>query len=162
MNINRKSGFTLIELLVVIAVIGILSSIVLVSLNSARRKANATKAKQDLSQIAKAVQMAYNEGCAGDSSVTLNTPVETVYPGIYCTSNPSQKFMAKTPVPPSGFSYAVGAKDGSASWPFAGTGQSRQTMGEAYDLRISGFSDGGVYICDEGTCACNKATGCKE
>ena len=160
--VTNKKGFTLIELLVVIAIIGILSSVVLVSLNSARRKANIAKAKQDLSQIAKAVQMAYNEGCTGSGSVAINTPAETVHPGIYCSSNSSQKFMTKTPVPPSGFTYVISAKDGSASWPFAGTDQAYQTMGETYDLRIFGFSDGGVYICDDGTCACNNATGCKE
>lgn len=52
-----KKGFTLIELLVVIAIIGLLSSVTLASLNSARDKAKYARAKVDINQIKKAMLM---------------------------------------------------------------------------------------------------------
>ena len=54
---KASRGFTLIELLVVIAIIGILSSVVLASLNSARTKARDTRRVSDMKQIQIALEL---------------------------------------------------------------------------------------------------------
>ncbi len=80
-------GFTLIELLVVIAIIGLLASVVLASLNSARQKARDARRKADLKQMQLAVELYYDRmgsypttdgwtsdaGCAGTLCVALVT-----------------------------------------------------------------------------------------
>jgi type II secretion system protein G len=53
-------GFTLIELLVVIAIIGILSSVVLASLNSARQKSRDARRISDLSQVKLALELYFD------------------------------------------------------------------------------------------------------
>lgn len=54
---KQKSGFTLIELLVVISIISLLSSIVLTSLNSAKRKAQDAKVYTESDELKKALEL---------------------------------------------------------------------------------------------------------
>ncbi len=61
---KRNKGFTLIELLVVIAIIGILASIVLASLNSARKKSRDARRVADVKQIQLALEMSFDSNKA--------------------------------------------------------------------------------------------------
>lgn len=61
---KKQKGFTLIELLVVIAIIGILATIVMVSLNTARSKARDARRVSDVRQIQLALQMYYDSAGA--------------------------------------------------------------------------------------------------
>ncbi|KKW19584.1 MAG: hypothetical protein UY63_C0010G0018 [Parcubacteria group bacterium GW2011_GWA2_51_10] len=57
----HQRGFTLIELLVVIAIIGMLSSIVLASVNSARAKARDVRKQADFKSISTALAFYYDK-----------------------------------------------------------------------------------------------------
>lgn len=57
MYVRQNKGFTLIELLVVVAIIGLLSSVVLASLDSARKKGRDARRKQDAVQIRNALEL---------------------------------------------------------------------------------------------------------
>ena len=58
---KNKKGFTLIELLVVIAIIGVLASVVLASLNTARDKGNDAAVKANLANIRAQAELFYTD-----------------------------------------------------------------------------------------------------
>lgn len=67
------AGFTLIELLVVIAIIGVLASIVLASLNTARAKSRDARRITDIKQIQLALELYFDGAGAGQYAVTVAT-----------------------------------------------------------------------------------------
>lgn len=69
---NRKTGFTLIELLIVMAIMGVLMTLVVVSLRSSQATARDEKRKTDNSVIAQNLENYYKSG-AIDASI-FNSP----------------------------------------------------------------------------------------
>lgn len=76
-------GFTLIELLVVIAIIGILSSVVLASLNTARLKSRDSRRISDIKQLQLALAL-YSDSNGGGYPTTL-TPLAPTYIAVVPT-----------------------------------------------------------------------------
>lgn len=102
---TKNKGFTLIELLVVIAIIGILASIVLVSLNDARSRARDVKRVGDIRQIQLALEGYYDANSAypgGDGSDASCQALSAISGDLTPT------YLAALPVDPGGGQLAYG------------------------------------------------------
>jgi prepilin-type N-terminal cleavage/methylation domain-containing protein len=97
-------GFTLIELLVVIAIIGILSAVVVVSINSARDKSKATFIKSSLKSLYSQAEIFYTQNgtyaglfdattydCIGDlSDIAESMTLQGITVKCYSRNDPSR------------------------------------------------------------------------
>ncbi|PIR76598.1 MAG: hypothetical protein COU32_01330 [Candidatus Magasanikbacteria bacterium CG10_big_fil_rev_8_21_14_0_10_42_10] len=116
----NKKGFTLIELLVVIAIIGLLSTLAVVALGSAREKANDAKRLSDLKQVQTALELYYTDNnlypSTTASGVTLGSTSyaclnSSGFAAVNCAT-PYMGLVPSDPVAAQSYTY-IGATDGS-------------------------------------------------
>ena len=95
---STTRGFTLIELLVVIAIVGILSSVILASLSTARQKSRDAKRITEITQIGKALELYFD----GKQSYPSTTPTGFSGDDAAVQMLAAVGFFARTPPPPQG------------------------------------------------------------
>ena len=116
MKINKK-GFTLIELLVVIAIIGLLSTLAVVALGSARTKARDSKRLSDLKQVQTALELYYtDQGLypTASSSITLGAgSAVCLNSSGFAAAGCATPYMGLVPNDPGSNTYGYASANGS-------------------------------------------------
>jgi prepilin-type N-terminal cleavage/methylation domain-containing protein len=152
MKKSFNKGFTLIELLVVIAIIGILASVILASLNTARAKGADAAVKSDLANSRAQAELFYGSqtpnGYAGvcSTAATANGILAMIQDAA---SKSGTTYTAATaPASPSGVSSATTTvcHDSAGAW------------AAAVPMKSVGTTTAPIYFCVDSTGASKQGT----
>lgn len=147
----KNKGFTLIELLVVISIIGLLASIVLVSVNSAREKGRNVRRIADITQLIKAFNLGFADYNSFPEVATWSCVSATCYGGYSATFSQFWAYINADPTVDAFLSPYISAK------PIDPFDSRRGLGGYAYMNGVSGlgappgnsnydYSVAGVYL----------------
>ena len=156
----KNNGFTLIELLVVIAIIGLLSSIVLSSLSSARTKSRDASKIQTLGEIQKALTLYFSDKGyypKNSSTSTITNLISGYLPPNYPGLVPN--YISSIPLDMGIIYYtSCGSPAGCKSF-FLGVPLENNNVVLLNDASssISGLLDGNTDSCISGTSASSPA-----
>ncbi len=145
----NKKGFTLIELLVVIAIIGLLSTLAVVALGSARQKSRDAKRLSDMKEVQTALELYYtdnNNYPTSATAITLGSTSDaclnaTGWHATGATACPNP-YMGQVPHDPT--------NSGSEIYKYISANGSTYTVSTTLEGSMGGLTKGSVYATPSG------------
>jgi len=143
---RNQKGFTLVELLVVIAIIGVLATLVLLQLGTARARARDTKRITDVNQIRTAVEQYFE-----DNGGKYPTAIDSGSIGKYLTKIPTDPLTNN----PYGYAYNPAANP-STYQVWAQLEQTAAALNGDADIDSGTWSGTKAPAVDDSTCSTDK------
>ncbi len=136
----KNKGFTLIELLVVIAIIGILSSVVLASLTTARSRGQAASVQSQLSNMRAQAELYYSTNGNDYGATVANAACSTAGADLFGTDTNSLKNLVDGVVAVAGTGVKTACTASATTWAVAAIDPSVSAGTQAFCVDSTGVS----------------------